>query len=320
MSKNKLIVFSLLLLVLTGYYLYVENRNTKPRKEPYAISVICSGQSADEFSVLKSGIDKAADELNADISFFTLQKDNDAQQQISLLEREVDNGANAVLILPVQSEDIVEPIIQADKKVPAVVMESTLSGLSDLKTVSCDDVQMGQSLAEHIIRSENQIQNVTILNTDDHMALCNGLETVLKDTNAQITYSNSNFFHSESDALDNARKFLAGCQNEIVIALDRDTLEILGKAKKDLADSHADVNCHLYGVGRSNAIMSMLEEGIIHSVAVENEYGIGYLSVKTAVDRLQKIPPKNVNVNFVIADSSNMHNPENEYLLFPFIS
>jgi ribose transport system substrate-binding protein len=156
MSKNKLIVFSLLLLVLSGYYLYVNNKNTKPRKEPYAISVICSGESAEEFSVLKSGIDKAADEFNADVSFFTLTKANDAGQQISLLEREVENGANAVLILPVQSNEIVEPIIQADKEVPVIVMQSTLPGLSGVDTVSCDDVQLGRSLAEKLSILKNK--------------------------------------------------------------------------------------------------------------------------------------------------------------------
>jgi ribose transport system substrate-binding protein len=320
MSKNKLIVFSLLLLVLSGYYLYVNNKNTKPRKEPYAISVICSGESAEEFSVLKSGIDKAADEFNADVSFFTLTKANDAGQQISLLEREVENGANAVLILPVQSNEIVEPIIQADKEVPVIVMQSTLPGLSGVDTVSCDDVQLGRSLAEKIVHTEKQMQDVIILNKDGHMGICNGLETVLKEAGSQISYLD--FFHSapDADAFNDAKKFLVSCQNQILIALDRDTLEILGKAKKNLADSHESVECHLYGVGRSNAIMSMLEEGVINSVAAENEYGIGYLSMKTAVDRLQKKQPQTFNVNFVIADSSNMHNTENESLLFPFIS
>ncbi|WP_411677635.1 substrate-binding domain-containing protein [Caproicibacter sp.] len=317
MSRNKLIIFFILLLILSGYYLYLNNNGTKSTSEPYAISVICSGKSTENLSVMKSGIEKAADEMNADISFYTLTSDNDANQQIELLKREINNGANAVLIMPVDSPNLIKPMKEGDKIVPVIVLQSSLSNLSDLVNISCNNDQLGQNLAKEILQKQNSSQRFVILNRKNSPEFCGGVEKVLKDAGAKPSYLD--FSDLSQDAPGHAERILLQHKGEVFIAADSATLELFGKAEKVLK-SKAAANTQIFGVGRSSSIVSLLEEGVIQAIGVENQYGIGYLGIKMAVDRINHIPCKNMNINFVISDSSNMYHPENEYMLFPFVS
>ncbi|MVB11503.1 Periplasmic binding protein domain protein [Caprobacter fermentans] len=317
MSRNKLVIFFILLLILSGYYLYLNNKSTKSAGEPYAISVICPGKSTENLSVMKSGIEKAADEMNADISFYTLTSDNDANQQIKLLKREINNGANAVLIMPVNSPDLMKPMKDGDKIVPVIVLQSSLSDLSGLVNISCNNDQLGQNLAKEILQKESSSQRFVILNRKSSPELCGGVEKVLKDAGVKPSYLD--FSDLSQDAPVHAERILLQHKGEVFIAADSATLELFGKAEKVLK-SKAATNSQIYGVGRSSTIVSLLEEGIIKAIGVENEYGIGYLGVKMAVDRINHISCKNMSVNFVVSDRSNMYHPENEYMLFPFVS
>lgn len=53
---------------------------------------------------------------------------------------------------------------------------------------------------------------------------------------------------------------------------------------------------------------------------MQNDFGIGYLGVKAAVDSLKKRPvaPATV-VEHRMINWKNMYDPENQRLLFPFI-
>lgn len=317
MLRNKLIVFLLLLLVLSGFYLYMNAETSKSEKDPYSISVICRDQSSESLSVIKSGIDKAADELNADISFYTLTSGNGQEQQISLLKREVENGAGAVLIMPVSSPDLLKAMKDINKKVPVIILQSASSDFSGLETVSCNNSQLGLSLADKILQSEKSASEFVLLNPGSNAELCAGLETGMK--NSGVTLSRLDFSASSSDAGKSAKSILLNHRNKVLIALDSQTLEIFGKARKDLLSSGSVPEGSVYGFGRSNAIASLLEENAICAVGAENEYGIGYLGVKAAVDRINHTQSSNVSVNYVIADSSNLYSPENAYIIFPFV-
>ncbi len=51
----------------------------------------------------------------------------------------------------------------------------------------------------------------------------------------------------------------------------------------------------IFGVGRTNQVVSYLEEKVITSIGVQNEFNIGYLGVTTAVSQIKgtgaKTPP-----------------------------
>ena len=81
--------------------------------ETIQISFIARGKKTESWSTIEQGIEQAANDLNVEITPIYLSSENDASEQISLLNREVQNGADAVLIAPANSEDLRAPIEEA---------------------------------------------------------------------------------------------------------------------------------------------------------------------------------------------------------------
>jgi ribose transport system substrate-binding protein len=322
MTRKKTLVFILILLMFAASYVLLNKDSIFAKKEnyPYEISVICRSQDTEAWTTMKLGIDQAATDLNADVSFITLSSANNVAEQISLLNREVDNGANAVVIAPINSTDLKVPIEQAAKKVPIIAMQSTVTGLPDLQTVSCDNYEMGQQLATELVQNENNSHGIVILrnsmgcsNIDDCFR---GVENILKISNYSIS-----FFDIPDDAdkaYNAAKQRILSEPDGIYVAMDGETLEAVAKAKKDLSKSTA-IGAKIYGVGRTNNVVSLLEEKVISAIAVDNEYNIGYLCIKSAVDSIQGKSDGNTNVNFIIVNNTNMYESESERMLFPFV-
>ena len=70
----------------------------------------------------------------------------------NLLTREIKNKADAIIISPVDYEKMAEPIENAMKKVPVILIESTVKSEQVLSSISCDNYKLGVSLAEEMIQ------------------------------------------------------------------------------------------------------------------------------------------------------------------------
>ena len=76
----------------------------------------------------------------------------------------------------------------------------------------------------------------------------------------------------------------------------------------------------IFGVGNTNKIISLLEEEIVNATAVQNEFNIGYIAVKNAIELKngEKVEDVKMIKSTVIA-SEDMYSPKNERILFQFI-
>ena len=92
----------------------------------------------------------------------------------------------------------------------------------------------------------------------------------------------------------------------MLVTFERDILEELAQIKKE-----NKLELELYGMGRTNKILSYLEEDIINSVAVQNEFNLGYLGVKIAVDKLNNKDTSGKTIDFSIINKSNMYRDNN---------
>ena len=130
MSKKKILVVAIVFLLLGVSLVRLSGDSVwSPKQdETIQISFIARGKKTESWSTIEQGIEQAANDLNVEITPIYLSSENDASEQISLLNREVQNGADAVLIAPANSEDLRAPIEEAQKHVPVVAIESTVAG------------------------------------------------------------------------------------------------------------------------------------------------------------------------------------------------
>jgi ribose transport system substrate-binding protein len=323
MTKKRIFLFVLILMGFVVCFITL-NRDRifeKKSSDPYEISVIYRSKSTESSTTIKLGIDQAARDLNAEVSFITLANDNNPQEQISLLQREINNGAKAIIIAPVNSTDLKQPIEKAQKTVPVITMQSTVDGMKTLPYISCDNFQLGSALAKTMGKDGVLHSQIAVLRNSLDCSNINqrylGLTRQLNSTENQIEYWD--IPDDPQKAYDTTKVLLQNSSADTLVALDAATLEAAAKAERDLLKT-GSAQVRIYGMGRTNTVVSLLDDRIISSIGVENEYNLGYLSVKTAVNSINKNDnTANTNINFAIVDHENMYNSDNQRLLFPFV-
>lgn len=311
----------LLVFVVSFLILYRDRIYEKKGNEPYQISVITRGKNTESWTTIKQGIDQAAKDLNAEVSFVTLSSENNTGEQILLMQREITNGAGAIVIAPANSTDLKQPIEKARKSIPVITMQSTVDTIENLPYISCDNFELGSALARKLVSSNGQVRKIAILRNSMDCSNIHqrytGVITTLNGTKNKIEYWD--IPDDPQEAYDTARGMLQNSDAATLIALDGATLEAVGKAERDLLKTGSK-QVEIYGLGRTNTVVSLLENQVINSIGVENEYNLGYLSIKSAVDRInKKLDDGNTKINFAIVDHEDMYNSDNQRLLFPFV-
>ncbi|HEX3018108.1 MAG TPA: substrate-binding domain-containing protein [Caproicibacter sp.] len=319
MSKKKVILFLSFLAFFVLCYLYLNKSITltKQSKQTYEVSVICRSENSETWSTIKQGIDQAAKDLNIDVSFITLSSRNNTKEQASLISREVNNGTDAVVIAPVDSAQLKKPIEDSLKKVPVIAMQSTVSGVSGLQTISCDNVGMGAALAKELNASGDDSSEVVVLRNS---MSCTNVSDYAKGIQAELRNRRLLYCDVPDDARDaynTVRQSLLEHPNDIFVALDAETLESVAQAKRDLRTLCQQTK--IYGIGRTNKVVSFLEEKSIDAIAVENDFNLGYLCIKAAAERINNTNTGNANINYLIIKNSNMYQSDCERMLFPFV-
>lgn len=320
-KKHYLILF---ILISNLFFLFMISKSFiyEDYNDVYKVSVIIKGKNSESWMIIKEGIDQAAFDMNLDINFITLSEDNNLEEQENLIKREVDDGMDALIIAPVDYVKMTDVIKEVKEKVPVVLIESTIQNVKNTPYVSCDNYLLGRSLAEEVIRSGNYRKNIVILNSDTSYS---SVQERYRGFEEEIKKSKNNYELWEInddgvDGIEYSKNLIKDKDVDVLVALEPSKLEMLAQAKKELSLEYDKVNnIEIYGVGSTSKVISLLEENIINSIVVQNEFNIGYLGVQAAVDLIKDEKINNKSIDFSIISKMNMYSNENQRLLFPFV-
>ena len=321
--RKQTVIVLLLLVVLSFLLLLSDTLGHEKDKRIYNISIITTGKNSESLMIMKQGIDQAASEMNVNISFVTLSEDNNYVEQSELITREIKNKADAIIISPVDYEKMSEPIENAMKKIPIILIDSTVNSKYILPSISCDNYKLGVSLAEEMVKNGKVDSNIAIvknnLESSSVKERYEGFMSVMNNTRNNCIFwevkgEKSAEYYTE------ARKMLEWSDADAVVTFNSDMLEAFAQAKKDVSNfNKGKASVEIYGVGSTSRIISFLEENVINATAIQNEFNIGYLAVKTVIYKLDNKKIDNSNISSTVINTKNMYSEENQKLLFPFV-
>ena len=304
MRKNNIVEIMILgvlgaLVVLT----LVIPQLLRDRDEPQllSLSVLLRDTDNSGWTVARQGMEQAADELGAELRFLTLATQSDSAEQEELMRREVEGGANALIMLPANLQSLHDALERLPSYCPTVFLEVPPGG--GTKTVSPDNWAVGRSLAQTLLEDWDG-GPVLLL---DNRAACPEVGARLEAALEVLTEAGVPALPQERlpDPLN------AGWVMAFEAGATRQAAEYKEAEGQDFA---------LYGVGSSTAITAQLEKGNITAVAAWSDYAAGYLAVQQAVqtvrDRSQTLEP----LPFSIIRGEDIYAPENQKLLFPVMS
>ncbi len=306
----------LAVLVLAMAVLMIREKNGKDMDR---ISVVIQNPDDCQWSAFQYGLKMAAEDQGAEVFVASAEEMLTVEEQRGVIEREIDHGADAVIVQPVPGADEGELLGRIKDKVPFVLIEPVDSegeGLSDGAVVTADYYGMGKALAEEVIKDHSSVigkKTFGIISgsggSKAGILRENGFRETLEEMGAKIRWSVPEFFPEEEDD-----SLKAQPKVDVVIALDDYSMRMAGEcsAAKDL---HGAL---VYGIGNSTESVYYLDTGIAECLVVPDDFNMGYRSLLKASESLGHgiSGGQKEEVTYTVLRRENLFSPENQKILF----
>lgn len=250
-------------------------------------------------AVARQGMEKAAEDLGAELRFLTLSTPNDSREQIELLRREAEMDVDGAVVVPADCKEL-EECLKGWNAFPVVTMESQVNGA--LACITPDNQQVGTLLAQQVVKDLDSKTKVLLLGSCEK---CTGVNQRME---------------AAQRVLEQAGFAVETCTEELsvfpeaaaVLCLDSQSLlqvlEMAGQAKN---------RPRIYGAGASDAAVAQLETGGISALAAWSEYAQGYLAVTQAVCAARKEKMQTSVLPVTVVREGETYEPEYQKLLYP---
>ena len=302
----------LMIMVIGLALMMISGQNKKALDK---VSVILENAGDSQWSALKYGLKMAAEEEGIELAVVDVEEGLDAEAQKKVFEREIEDGADALIVQPVLDKNDQEVLKKIEKRVPVMLVgyEAEKGETRyDLPVIKEDNYEMGQALAEEMLKDfEGNIEEkkigLLLASTDSNMLSSRecGFKDALEDKNANILEL------SLDSLLD--REENTEAKVDIVIALGDSNLTAIGEY---LASSqpHGEL---LYGIGQSTEAIYYLDKGIAECVVVPDEFNVGYQSLSEVARKLDHYfeNMKKQTVSYSVIRKETLFSKENQELL-----
>jgi ribose transport system substrate-binding protein len=301
-----------LLFILIALHLYSGNKEVEPKK----VSVILYGNTIDRWESLKQGIDQAGKDIGTEINYVLMSTQHNKDEQLLLIQREIDNGADGILLAANDSTMDLGSIRKPSKSYPIVCIESGVANDS-ITLVSADNYTMGEELAKVIKEEENAIAKIAIImdnqQRDSVEMRFDGFYNKITEKFYNLTYWNRE--QGENRPMIFAQRELTQEAVDVVAALDNSSLEAVIDATINL-----NKKVKIYGIANSDKAVYYLDNGRIKSLVYQDEFSIGYIGLKRLLGLEQYNEAEIPNyIKYHVVNDANLYLPDNQRALFPFV-
>lgn len=286
----------------------------EPERQIYQIAVIIEDVRSDNYSNFRKGMDLAAAELNADVRLITLYEKLDVKEQMDLMDREQQDGTDALIVVPVEEEQV----SARQMTIPVILMRAGVAEAAGASNVIVDYEKMGEQLAREILKEQPADVPVYVLTdpagqSDMDRLFLKGSDAVFQEAGRsvqRIVRGEEERFYTMLEQPG------AEAQKVVILAENQD---ILTEAAGVVAGSEAvaDAVGGLYGRGTTMAILNYLDRGVITGICVTDEFSVGYYSVREAVRALEGAGSVPTVMESYYIDKKDLRDPAFEKMLFP---
>ncbi len=286
----------------------------EPERQIYQIAVIIEDVRSDNYSNFRKGMDLAAAELNADVRLITLYEKLDVKEQMDLMDREQQDGTDALIVVPVEEEQV----SAKQMTIPVILMRAGVAEAAGAGNVIVDYEKMGEQLAREILKEQPADVPVYVLTdpagqSDMDRLFLKGSDAVFQEAGRSV----QRILRGEEERFYTMLEQPGAEAKKVVILAENQ--DILTEAAGVVAGSEAvaDAVGGLYGRGTTMAILNYLDRGVITGICVTDEFSVGYYSVREAVRALEGAGSVPTVMESYYIDKKDLRDPAFEKMLFP---
>ncbi len=304
-------ILAFMLILVTAAMLRARNG-----KEPDRIAVILREPDTSQWAAFKYGLRAAAEDAGVEVQIVSAEGQLSAEEEGSMLDREIVDGADAIILQPVPGGGTGELLEMIGSRVPAILVGCPSFGEGQVPAVGPDNGAMGAALAGELQKDCGESfpeKTIGILSetadTKEGQDRENGFVEALRETGKMIAWSVS------ASGQDEWKELLAAQPAvDIMICLDDSSLVAAGKEA-------AAGNLHgarVYGIGHSTEAVYYLDMGNVERLVVPDEFNVGYQSLTEVAHRLKNrfYKMKSADISYTVLYRETLFSRENQDLLF----
>jgi ribose transport system substrate-binding protein len=290
------------------------------------IAVIPMGTTHEFWKAVHAGAEAAGRDLGAEIVWKGPLKEDDRNEQMQIYETLAESGVDGLALTPIDDRAMLRPVAEARRAgLPTVVFNTALGGGEHIAFVSTDNRQGGVLAARAVGRltgGRGRLILVRVIEGVEGTRLREeGFLATLRAEFPAIEVVSENQYAGPSTerAYQTMENLLArfGAVDAVFTPNESTTFGGL-RALQD--HGLAGKIVHI-GFDSSAKLVEALEKGELQGLVLQDPVSMGYLSVKTVIAYLRGEPyEKTVATAVVLADRSNMNEPEVRRLIRPDLS
>lgn len=297
-------------------------------EKKFVIAVIPKGTQHEFWKSIHAGANKAAEELgNVEVLWKGPATEDNREQQIQVVENFVNRGVDAMVLAPLDRTALVAPVELARRKnIPVVIIDSSLDSEDITSYVATNNYNGGALAARHLGKLLEGKGNIVVLryqvgSASTEQREAGFLETMKKEFPEMTILSDELYSGADrTGALAKAENLLTRfgdkidgwfCPCEPVMHGTLQALRQRGLAGK----------IKVVGFDAGDDVVAALRSGDIDGLILQDPVNMGYLGVKTAVEKLQgKDVVKEVSTGENLLTKQNMDEPKYAQLHSPDLS
>lgn len=292
------------------------------------IAVIPKGTTHEFWKSIHAGAVKASRELDVDIIWKGPLREDDRDQQISVVEDFISRGVSAIVLAPLDDVALRGPVANATNAgIPVVIIDSDLKSDDYISFAVTDNYLGGKIGGQEMIRLLNGKGRVVMLRVIEGSASTTNRERGFLDAMAAapgITVVSSNqyggptvetAYRASENLLAPLKNASGGLTIDGIFTPNESTTFGMLRALQD--GGHAGKTTFV-GFDSSPKLVEALRSRQLNALVVQNPMAMGYIGVKTAVAHLkgEKVE-RLIDTGVTLVTSDNMESPAIKELLSP---
>ncbi|WP_134684350.1 ABC transporter substrate-binding protein [Brevibacillus migulae] len=284
------------------------------------IPIISKGFQHQFWQAVKSGAEKAAAELNVEISFEGPETEEQVDKQIEMLQAALDKNAKAIGFAALDSQAAI-PLLQKakEKNIPVIAFDSGVDSDIPLATAATDNQKASALAADkmaELIGSEGEIAMVvhdqtSKTGTDRR----DGFVNQIKEKYPNIKIVDIQYSGDPLKATDLAKTIMQAHPNLKGLFGSNEGAAI--GVVNAVTEMKMDGKLVVIGFDSGKQQIEAIKSGKMAGAITQNPVGIGYETVKAAVAAIkgEKVE-KSIDTGFYWYDKTNIDQPEIQAVLY----
>ena len=288
---------------------------------PY-IAIISKGFQHQFWQAVRLGAEQAAEEFGVEITFEGPDTESDVEQQMQMLQTALDKQPDAVGFAALDSQ-AAGPLLQQakDAGIPVIAFDSGVDSDIPVTTASTDNKAAAAEAAEHLAEAIGHEGKVALVVHDQTSVTGkdrrDGFVAYMEENEPNIEIVDIQYGGGDQAKSADLAKAIIAANPDLagIYAANEGSAIGVVQAVKELGIEPGALK--VVGFDSGTAQIEAIRSGVMLGAVTQNPVGIGYETVKAAVEALRgETLPKTIDTGFYWYDATNIDDPEIAAVLY----